>query len=430
VTCVVHFPAQWVDASKFEAALRASPGPHDAATFEVTLEFPTNCKVMVDAAIRLLSLANQLASTTRRVRLNFEEGETGTMGYLNRMGFFDHLEVEVEVFPARPAFSAAVIHRGGNQALVEIARISKDDRDEGLPTRLTNALMRPRNQRVQCLCRRRPVGQQPRAGRADRRPRPHRSRTGNPHLLPEHLFHEALHQQMYDFRHGHTLLREDCDRADAPKVRSLWNLPDGNHWDSHRTSAAFHVYVYLTLLGLVADQRHCELEKEFGPLRGITGRGKSMRRGVYLASQIKSTIWDEFGVAGKKYVEFFADIIYVVSNHPPPIGCRLHLLLDRYAREAKLLESLLRNGQRGPDLPQALEILADREICTVSAALELASPGFVETRLPVALQPIATGQRGLQFGSVRQVLLTNISTLLKDGYVLSCDNPLIILSTR
>ena len=29
---------------------------------------------MVDAAIRLLSLANQLASTTRRVRLNFEEG--------------------------------------------------------------------------------------------------------------------------------------------------------------------------------------------------------------------------------------------------------------------------------------------------------------------------------------------------------------------
>jgi hypothetical protein len=141
VACVVHFPAQWVDASKFEAALRASPGPHDASTFEISFEFPTNCKIMVDAAIRLLSLANQLASTTRRVRLNFEEGETGTMGYLNRMGFFDRLAVEVEVFPARPAFSAAVIHRGGNQALVEIARISKDNRDEGLPTRLTNALM-------------------------------------------------------------------------------------------------------------------------------------------------------------------------------------------------------------------------------------------------------------------------------------------------
>jgi len=93
-------------------------------------------------AIRLLSLANQLVSTTRRVRLDFEEGETGTMGYLNRMGFFDHLAAEVEVSPARPAYSAAEIHRGGNRALVEIARINKDMRDEELPTRLTNALMR------------------------------------------------------------------------------------------------------------------------------------------------------------------------------------------------------------------------------------------------------------------------------------------------
>lgn len=141
VQCVVRFPAQWVDASKFETALRNSCGPHDAATFEVNFEFPTNCKVMVDAAIRLLSLANQLVSTTRRVRLNFEAGETGTMGYLNRMGFFDHLAAEVEVSPARPAYSAAAIHRGANSALVEIARINKDARDEELPTRLTNALV-------------------------------------------------------------------------------------------------------------------------------------------------------------------------------------------------------------------------------------------------------------------------------------------------
>jgi hypothetical protein len=142
VACVIRFPAQWVDASKFEAALRDSSGPHNAGSLDVNFEFPTNCKVMVDAAIRLLSLANQLTSTTRRVRLNFEEGEAGTMGYLNRMGFFDHLADEIEVLPARPAYSAAAIHRGGNQALVEIARISKDHRDEGLPTRLTDALMR------------------------------------------------------------------------------------------------------------------------------------------------------------------------------------------------------------------------------------------------------------------------------------------------
>jgi hypothetical protein len=142
VQCVVRFPAQWVDASRFEAALRDSCGPHDAGTFQVGFEFPINCKVMVDAAIRLLSLVNQLASTTRRVCLDFEEGESGTMGYLNRMGFFDHLAPEVEVLPERPTYSTAQIHRGGNMALVEIARINKDARDEDLPTRFTQALMR------------------------------------------------------------------------------------------------------------------------------------------------------------------------------------------------------------------------------------------------------------------------------------------------
>jgi hypothetical protein len=33
----------------------------------VTLEFPVACKIMVDGAIRIQSLANQLASTTRRI---------------------------------------------------------------------------------------------------------------------------------------------------------------------------------------------------------------------------------------------------------------------------------------------------------------------------------------------------------------------------
>jgi hypothetical protein len=99
--CVIRFPAQWVNASRFEWALRNSCGPHDPNTFEVGFTFPTCCKVMVDAAIRLLSRANQLASTTRRVHLNFEEGDTGTMGYLNRMGFFDHLADAVEVLPSR-----------------------------------------------------------------------------------------------------------------------------------------------------------------------------------------------------------------------------------------------------------------------------------------------------------------------------------------
>jgi hypothetical protein len=140
VHCVVEFPAAWIDTARFETALRNSCGPHASGTHQVTFNFPVGCKIMVDGAIRLLSLANQLAFTSRRVRLNFEEGEAGTMGYLNRMGFFDHLRCEVEVLPEPPAYSGAALHRGSNNMLVEIARINKDERDEELPTRLTEAI--------------------------------------------------------------------------------------------------------------------------------------------------------------------------------------------------------------------------------------------------------------------------------------------------
>lgn len=138
--CIVNFPSTWIDASKFEAALTASCGPHASSTYTVTFNFPAGCKIMVDVGIRLLSLANQLASTSRRVRLSFDEGEAGTMGYLNRMGFFDHLHEDVEVDPARPMHSVARLRRGSNSMLVEIARINKDDRDTNLPSRLTQAV--------------------------------------------------------------------------------------------------------------------------------------------------------------------------------------------------------------------------------------------------------------------------------------------------
>jgi hypothetical protein len=88
--CNIQLAPRWVNGEALEDALRlAGPGPHGAAT--IGFSFPVGCRVMIDAAVRLLSLCNQLDSSTGRVRLNFEEGESGVMGYLNRMGFFDQL---------------------------------------------------------------------------------------------------------------------------------------------------------------------------------------------------------------------------------------------------------------------------------------------------------------------------------------------------
>jgi hypothetical protein len=139
--CTVALPSAWVNASRLEDALRRSGDPHGPQIYDVLIRFPVGSKVMVDAAIRLLSLINQLNFCTRRVRLDFDEGEGGTMGYLNRVGFFDHLAPDVEVLPARPAISGAKLYRGNNLELVEIARINKDHRDENLLSRLIDALM-------------------------------------------------------------------------------------------------------------------------------------------------------------------------------------------------------------------------------------------------------------------------------------------------
>ncbi len=96
---------------------------------------------MIDAGVRLLSFANQLRHVGKTVALDFEEGESGTLGYLDRMGFFDLLNSEVLVLPHRPVVSGADLYRGGSQNLMEFASINPDHRDQELPNRLTEVLL-------------------------------------------------------------------------------------------------------------------------------------------------------------------------------------------------------------------------------------------------------------------------------------------------
>lgn len=138
--CLVSLPPRWIDSEHLEQTLTTSGGPHRPEALSVTFRFPVDCKIMVEAGVRLLSIANQLNHTTRKVTLDFEEGPSGTMGYLNRMGFFDHLAREVVVLPERPTVSGARTYAGMNRDLVEIARINPVHRDQELPTRLSKAV--------------------------------------------------------------------------------------------------------------------------------------------------------------------------------------------------------------------------------------------------------------------------------------------------
>jgi hypothetical protein len=138
---LVTFAPTWVDSALFEEALTAAiVEPHSSQTYTVRFVMPTGCALMVDAGARLLSVSNQLSRCTKRVILDFEAGLLGTMGYLNRMGFFDTLDQQVEVLPARPAISGALVHGGGNRNLVEFKALNPKTVDKELPGRLADSL--------------------------------------------------------------------------------------------------------------------------------------------------------------------------------------------------------------------------------------------------------------------------------------------------
>ena len=136
VDITIQLAPRWTNASVFEEGLRTGPSPHSGNHSTVHFRIPPNCHLMTDATVRLLSLLNQLDHCTRRVVLEFEDGETGTMGHLNRIGFFDHLSPSIKVLPFRPE---GMSFHGTNPGVVEIERIDRNARDSSLLDRLTRA---------------------------------------------------------------------------------------------------------------------------------------------------------------------------------------------------------------------------------------------------------------------------------------------------
>ena len=137
---LVQLPTYWTNASAFEDALRAGRSPHEENSSSVRFAIPKGCQLMTDASVRLLSLCNQLDYCLKRVILEFEEGETGVAGYLNRIGFFDCLAPRVEVLPRRPTPGVSRRYKGRNPGVVEIERIDRNCRDGSVLSRLTDAI--------------------------------------------------------------------------------------------------------------------------------------------------------------------------------------------------------------------------------------------------------------------------------------------------
>lgn len=137
---IICFPeGVWIGGDKLERILSNS---HVAFSSKNSVHFSIlpEAKILIDAAVIFLSLVNQIASQGKVVTIDFQSEDSEVMGYFNRMGFFDHIESNVVILPAKPLFSGAHQYNRSNKGLVEIAKINPLDYDKELPTRLADAL--------------------------------------------------------------------------------------------------------------------------------------------------------------------------------------------------------------------------------------------------------------------------------------------------
>lgn len=247
-----------------------------------------------------------------------------------------------------------------------------------------------------------------------------------PWYVAEHIFHEALHQKLYDFRHGHLLLAAGFWRKDAPLICSLWNEPGKLHnWDITLALAAFHVYVHLGLLCTLAERRATELEADYGPLQGMVGSRKALERARYLGEQITGPCWEELGQAGKYLVEWLMSVLNALDASPAPEGACVHLLLDRYEKEAGRVEAHLRRiGPEGLDggsragVPQQLMDLIREEANHVRCALSAVNASEDLDRFNHAMAQYSDEALGTRFFEVRRLISKTLLDLSPDrrGY--------------
>jgi len=130
----------WVDSASFERALKRVGSPLDNDCLSVRFSLPDGGSILLDAAARLMALANQLTWKKKSVVLDFSTSRA-MHGYLNRIGFFDHLDKDVLVIPARPKVSKASIYKGNSPTLYELNRIDIAAPDEDIPVQLKKSFV-------------------------------------------------------------------------------------------------------------------------------------------------------------------------------------------------------------------------------------------------------------------------------------------------
>lgn len=238
----------------------------------------------------------------------------------------------------------------------------------------------------------------------------------------EHILHEALHQQLYDFRQAHSLFSVNDDRVGMPTIHTPWNVPGNNQFDAFRAIAAFHVYTYLSLLSILAKRRAQELRDEYGEQSSqarMVAPHTCLARARHLRDQIKVSLLGELGPAGQRLVQWYSSVLDLLDSSPPPPGSTMHLYLDRYRVEARQILVLLNGEEDRSSLYEPLRMLAEDEIRTACRVLEMLNAKDEHATLDRALGAVFNqNDKKMEFGRVRG-LISKTFMEISDGYRLS-----------
>lgn len=244
----------------------------------------------------------------------------------------------------------------------------------------------------------------------------------NPWVAAECLLHESVHQKLYDFRHGHTLLARDFaaeDLGPQPSVVVPWRSPGSgreNAWDTFRALSAVHVYVHLAVLGSAAEEREAELAEEFGSLsdaqpRMVTAR-TAAERAHFLAEGLRESCWDELGPAGRLLIDWLQATLEAHDPCPPPKGADLHLLMDRYLGEARTVAA----RSLPAEFTGKLSLLMADEIAAVQAILVIAGSEQARTQFEQRISRLPRHGSETGFVEMRTVIADSLRNLSQDGY--------------
>src|SRR5262249_54308183 len=150
-------------------------------------------------------------------------------------------------------------------------------------------------------------------------------------------------------------------------------------------------------------------------------------RARYLGEQLKGPLWDELGAGGKRFVEWFDDVLDAVDPSPPPAGARVHLLFDRYAREAREILLFSRDVAQAVEYPNVLKDIILGEVASARSILLAANRAGAlgdfnasvnETLAGLGTEALSSEQAGKQFARTRKAIWQSILGLSEDGYTL------------